>query len=142
MKMRNWFIASVIGTGIVATPAAAGAQKAVPVVTVTTIPYLNGGIGDDEAETIRSKANDFSLHLTFAEGPNDALTANIPVVITDARGDPVLAVSDAGPLLYVMLPKGRYTVTAQAHDVGETEHVTLDGKQGKDVVFHWSSPSM
>jgi len=142
MKKRNWLIASVIGAGIIATPVVAGTRNTVPVVTVTTIPYLNGGIGNEEAATIRSKANDFSLRLMFAEGPNNELTANVPVVITDARGDPVLALSDAGPLLYVMLPKGSYTVTAQAHEVAKTEHVTLDGTQGKDVAFHWSPPSM
>ena len=142
MKTRNWLIASIIGTGIIAAPLAAATQETVSVVTVTTTPYLNGGIGEDEAATIRSKANDFSLRLTFAEGPNNELTANVPVVITDARGDPILALPDAGPLLYVMLPKGSYTVTAQAHEVAETEHVTLDGTQGKDVVFHWSPPSM
>jgi len=142
MKTRNWLIASVIGAGIIAAPLVAGAQETVPVVTVTTIPYLNGGVGEDEAAVIRSKANDFSLRLTFAEGSNNELTANVPVVITDARGDAVLALSDAGPLLYVMLPKGNYTVTAQANDVAETEHVTLDGTQGKDVVFHWNPPSI
>lgn len=47
MKMRNWLIASVFGTGIVAAPLVAGAQEAVPVVTVTTIPYLKGGIGEE-----------------------------------------------------------------------------------------------
>ncbi len=141
MKMRNWFIASVFGTGIIAAPLIASAQEPVPVVTVTTVPYLNGGIGEDEAATIRSKANDFSLRLTFAEGPNNEFTSNVPVVIADARGNPVFALSDAGPLLYVMLPKGSYTVIAQAHDVAETEHVTLDGAQGKDVAFHWNPPS-
>ena len=67
MKMRNWLIASVIGAGIIAAPLVAGAQETVPVVTVTTTPYLNGGIGEEEAATIRSKANDFSLRLMFAE---------------------------------------------------------------------------
>ena len=142
MKTRNWLIASVIGAGIIAAPLVAGAQETVPVVTVTTTPYLNGGIGEEEAATIRSKANDFSLRLTFAEGSNNELTANVPVVITDARGNPVFALSHAGPLLYMMLPKGGYTVTAQAHYVAETEHVTLDGTQAKDAVFHWSPPSI
>ena len=141
MKMRNWLIVSVFGTGIIAAPLISGAQE-VPVVTVTTIPYLNGGIGEDEVAVIRSKANDFLLRLTFAEGPNSEFTSNVPVVIADARGNPVFALSDAGPLLYVMLPKGSYTVTAQAHDVAETEHVTLDGAEGKDVVFYWNPPSM
>jgi len=108
---------------------------------VTTTPYLNGGVGEDEAAVMRSRADDFSMRIMFAEGSNYDFTADVPVVIADARGNPIFALDHAGPLLYVMLPKGTYTVTAQVNDVAEARHVTLDGTHAEDVVLHWNPPS-
>jgi hypothetical protein len=117
---------------------AAGAQPA-SIVTANPTAFLNGGIGEDEADAMRSKAHEFPLRLIFADGPRNEFTANIPVVISDARGNSVLALPDAGPMLYVMLPEGIYTVTAQADGITKTQHLALKAGQGQNVVFHWNT---
>jgi hypothetical protein len=73
----------------------------------------------------------------FAQGPANAYTANVPVELTDARGNRVLALPDAGPLLYVAVPDGRYTVTAEVDGVVKSQQVTVSRGQGRQVVFHW-----
>ena len=130
--------ATVVGAGLIAAPAATWARETTQVTVATTL-FRNGGIGRAEANAMRRTANEFSLRLTFDEGPNNDFLANVPVVIADARGKPFFTLDDAGPLLDVMLPNGTYTVTARADGLTETQHVTLNGIQGKDVIFHWNS---
>jgi hypothetical protein len=101
--------------------------------------YLNGGIGEDEAHAMRGRAAEFPLRLIFAEGPQNVFTANVPLAIVDERGNPVFALRDAGPMLYVMLPAGRYTVIAESDGIRKTQQVTLDHGRGTDVVFHWNT---
>jgi len=61
------------------------------------------------------------------------------LAIVDERGNPVFALRDAGPMLYVMLPAGRYTLIAESDGIRKTQQVTLDHGRGTDVVFHWNT---
>jgi len=117
----------------------AGAQVAAGAEMQNTM-FLNGGIGEDEADAMRSRAGEFPLRVIFAEGPRNDFTANVPVAIVDARGTPVFSLRDSGPLLYVVLPPGRYTVIAESDGIRKTQQVTLGAGRGKDVVFHWNAP--
>jgi hypothetical protein len=51
----------------------------------------------------------------------------------------VFELPHAGPLLYVMLPDGKYNVSARSRGRTESQEVTLTGNQGKDVNFHWNA---
>jgi len=126
---------ALIGAAVIASPgvSAQRASAGIP----NTMVFRNGGIGEDEADEMRSQARNYPLRLVFAEGPNNDFTANVPVVIADARGDAVFAITDGGPLLYVMLPDGKYTVTAESDGIVKTQRVTVSRGQGADVVFHW-----
>jgi len=135
MIARTTLNALLAGCALLAMSHVAGAQNVTEVQTVKVTPYLNGGIGKDEADAMRRVAPDFALRLTFAEGANQEFTANVPVVITDAKRNPVSVLADAGPLLYVGLPPGRYTVSAQDNGVTRAQRVTLAGKGGRDVIF-------
>lgn len=130
----------VIAAGLIAGSAVAVAQAA-SVMPAQPGVFLNGGIGEDEADAMRGKAHEYPLRLIFADGPRNEFTANVPVVIYDARGNAVLSLPDAGPMLYVTLPDGVYTVTAQADGIVKSQRVTLAGGQGQSVVFHWNTES-
>jgi len=105
--------------------------------TVTTSAYLNGGIGLDEQAAMHSAVRDFPLRMSFSERQDGEFLADIPTVISDSNGNSVFELRDAGPLLYVMLPPGRYEVSARFKGVTQSQHVTLAGKDGKDLYFHW-----
>jgi len=129
---------ALAGAALVKTPMVAGAQA--PIAWQSqNIVFLNGGIGEDEADTMRSRASEFPLRLIFAEGPQNDFTANVPVSIVDERGNPVFALPDAGPMLYVVLPAGSYTVIAESDGIRKTQQVRLSRGQGRDVVFHWNT---
>lgn len=138
MKTHVTLTAALITAGLLAMlPFAASAQDAIVVETITATTYLNGGVGKDEAAAVRSVAREFPLRLTFSERKDGEFLTNVPVVIVDARGNPVFELPKAGPLLYVMLPNGKYRVSARFNGLTESQEVTLAGKDGKDLYFHW-----
>ncbi|WP_207260578.1 carboxypeptidase regulatory-like domain-containing protein [Pseudomonas sp. GW101-3H06] len=104
------------------------------------IPYLSGGIGVDESKAIQQTAG-YNLHMTFAVGPDNKYIPDVDVVIQKASGQPVLTLNEAGPLVYVQLPAGKYTVIATRN--GEVRRDTADIGSGaaRNLVFHWNSDS-
>jgi hypothetical protein len=138
MKGRTQLSALLLGAGVLATlPLAANAQDSNVVETITATTYLNGGVGKDEEAALHRVAKEFPLRMTFSEHKDGEFLADVPVVIADARGNPVFELPKAGPMLYVMLPNGRYKVSAQFKGLTESQEVTLAGKDGKDLYFHW-----
>lgn len=138
MKIHTTLTAVVIGASLLATlPVAARAQEPVFAETVTATTYANGGVGAGEEAAMRRMAKEFPLRMTFSEHKDGAFLADVPVVIADARGNPVFDLPNAGPMLYVMLPNGKYKVSARHKGLTESHEITLDGKDGKDLYFHW-----
>lgn len=104
------------------------------------IAYLSGGIGEDESKAIQ-QASGYNLHMTFAIGPDNRYIPDVDVVIQKAPGQTVFTLSDAGPLVYVQLPAGKYTVVATRN--GEERRDTADIGSGaaRNLVFHWNGDS-
>lgn len=102
------------------------------------VTYLSGGIGEDEAKAIQQTTG-YNLHMTFAVGPDNKYIPDVDVVIQKAPGQTVLTLNAAGPLVYVQLPAGKYTVIATRN--GEERRDTADIGSGaaRNLVFHWNS---
>jgi hypothetical protein len=100
------------------------------------ITYLSGGIGEDEAKAIQQTTG-YNLHITFSIGPEGKYVPDAELVIQSTQGQSVLTLSQAGPLVYVQLPAGKYTVVATRH--GEAKRDTTDvGKDNvRNLVFNW-----
>jgi hypothetical protein len=138
MKTPTPLTAARMGAGLLAMlPFAAGAQDSVVVETITATTYVNGDVGKDEEAALHRIAKRFPLRVTFTERKDGEFLADVPVVIADARGNPVFELPKAGPMLYVMLPNGKYKVSARFKGRTESQEVTLAGKDGKDLYFHW-----
>jgi hypothetical protein len=103
--------------------------------------YVNGGIGQEDETYMKKMAKDWPLRLVFSERKDNDYIANVNLLITDLHGTPFLQLTGAGPLTYAMLPAGKYRLIARFQGVSETREVTLDGKTGRDVVFHWKAAS-
>jgi|WetSurMetagenome_2_1015567.scaffolds.fasta_scaffold582495_1 hypothetical protein len=103
----------------------------------TSCRYLNGGIGEGDQAMMRHIAKEFPLRIEFSEGEHGAFLTDIPVTIKDRHGKVVLNLPDVGPMLYVHLPKGQYTIRAVSDNVAQSGKVTLDGKHSKQVILHW-----
>ena len=66
-KLRSAaLIGSLLMTVTAAVPGGAVAEDALPARTYGGIPFMNGGVGVDEAQFMRSVARNYSLRLQFA----------------------------------------------------------------------------
>jgi hypothetical protein len=151
MKTRTTLTAALISAALLTSaPLAVNAQEKtvkpviveeviVPIVVKTSevTTYLNGGIGKDEQAAMHRIEKEFPLRMTFSERKDGEFIVNVPVVITDEHGTPIFELPKAGPMLYVMLPNGKYKVSARFKGLTESQEVTLSGNEGKDLYFHW-----
>jgi hypothetical protein len=102
------------------------------------ITYLSGGIGEDEARAI-GQAQGYNLHMTFAIGPENKYVPDVDVTVQNASGQTLLALSDAGPLVYVQLPPGKYTVAAMRNGEERRDTAEVGSGAARKLVFHWNS---
>ena len=104
------------------------------------ITYLSGGIGEDESKAIQQTTG-YNLHMTFSVGAGNEYIPDVSVVIQKAQGQTVLTLNEAGPLVYVKLPAGKYIVVATRN--GEERRDTADFSNGaaRNLVFHWNGDS-
>jgi hypothetical protein len=102
------------------------------------VTYITGGVGQEEAMTMRKEAARFPLSLEFIRnaGPNVEFLADINVTITDQQGRTVLATMSDGPMLLANVPAGKYTVTADDHGLAKARNVVVTGRP-EHLVFEW-----
>jgi hypothetical protein len=98
--------------------------------------YLSGGISLEERQAMSQLARGFPLRITSAR-PDSALVSGVGVRISDSRGRDVLAVPEAGPLVYVSLPPGKYTVSMSKDGQVESRRVILAAGQRRELAFFW-----
>ena len=116
MKHSATYIAAIL-LAIGATGPVNAAIYTPPQIMVekANVQYITGGIGKDEVAQVRQlgRKHDFNVQLTFAWNTGNFL-ADIPVTITDARGNPVFTLEKSDPVLMLRLPAGRYSLPKNA----------------------------
>ncbi|VVQ32122.1 hypothetical protein PS943_02694 [Pseudomonas fluorescens] len=145
MKYVHSFMLPIAAVGVLMFPVVLNAASLEPIDSTGVqvqqqqqngITYLSGGVGEDEARAIQ-QTQGYNLHMTFSTGPKDEYVPDVNLVIQKNPGQPVLTLSEAGPLVYVQLPPGKYTVIATRN--GEERRDTTDVGSGaaRNLVFHW-----
>ena len=132
MRSRIAAVVLVVTFGVASPSALAQTQIATPV------PYATGGIGLDEREAMLAEAKQEGYNLKIVAASADgAYLGGVTVRIEDRDGRQVLQAAMDGPWLFVKLPPGAYTVSAdngvQAHK--RTTQVPATGL--REVVFRW-----
>ncbi len=136
-------LAGILALGASAVYAASTSQGPVPAPAQQTsgdVNYRVGGVGSDEAKTMRQLASDYPLALTFVERAGDGrdmFTADVDVRIADSSGATQLETQAEGPLMLVELPDGTYTVTASLAGESKSQKVSIRDGQPSRVVFVW-----
>ncbi|HTO48311.1 MAG TPA: carboxypeptidase regulatory-like domain-containing protein [Burkholderiales bacterium] len=104
------------------------------------VQFVTGGVGEDEAESMRAAQAKFPLALEFVRRatPRDEYLADVEVSVLDRRGRSVLDAQADGPFLLAKLPAGDYTVKATyaGHTLDRKVHVT-DHASAR-AVFVWA----
>jgi hypothetical protein len=100
------------------------------------IPYLSDGIGTEERHAMEAKAKNYNLLLTSANKMNQYV-ANTNFVIVGKDGKQMIAVANAGPLFFVKLPPGAYTVKATAGTQKNDERIVISPDKTAFEAFVW-----
>lgn len=118
----------------------AGSTLEVPApMAIGSVVYLSGGVGDDEAESIRKIAKDYLLQVVFVQKLNqqEEFLAGVKVQIKDNFSNVVLDIATEGPYLLANLPQGKYLVVAEHGGVVKQQWVNVKSKTHKKLVFWW-----
>jgi hypothetical protein len=117
------FTLSLLASGLTRSAWSADITPQLDVKHEGNITYISGGVGDEEETAIRALGQDFNLKLTLAD-KNSAWLANVDVQIEDMKGNSLFDQKVEGPLVYMKLPNGKYTVTARSA-AGDTHTNTV-----------------
>jgi len=94
-------------------------------------PYLAGGVSSNEREILEQWGKSYNVKLSFAEKRGSYL-ADVKLVIEGVKGEQIIAITTDGPLFYIQLPSGSYTVKTTFN--GETKQIkSLNVPKGKNV---------
>ena len=104
--------------------------------TYQGIPYLSGGIGEEERETLRHMAHDYNVQLIFA-AKEGHYVADVHVTIADERGRTVLDAVSEGPWLYTQLPSGTYTIMVQVSGQTQRRVAQVGQRKKTQLQFYW-----
>ncbi|WP_260962078.1 carboxypeptidase-like regulatory domain-containing protein [Pseudomonas citri] len=148
MKRIRYFVLFLIAFGVLLSPLMLDATNLAPApidsagvqaqpLQQNGITYLSGGIGVDEARAIE-QSQGYNLHMMFSIGVDNKFIPDVNVTVQNASGQTVLTLTEVGPLVYVQLPPGKYTIRATRN--GEERHDRADVGSGaaRNLVFHWN----
>jgi hypothetical protein len=99
--------------------------------------YANGGIGQEEADEMRTKAGSFNLRLYLSEGKQGQSITDAQITITDKKGNVRLDLSGGGPMLFVHLENGNYKISANYNGTSITRNVAITSRRGVNVYLNW-----
>jgi len=140
MKISTIARQAVLGLAMLYTlaPLVQAQELGAAVETLGSIPFLSGGIGKEQQNLMRQAGKDFNLRVEFSERKDNEFIVGTELLIADMQGNPVFALTDAGPMVNVDLPDGRYRITANYQGENESRLVTLRRGAGQDLYFHWN----
>lgn len=101
--------------------------------------YINGGIGQEEADEMRLHAREYNLRLYFSEAKQGQSISDVAVTISDKKGNVKLEFADAGPMLFVHLENGTYKIISQHNGVILTQAVKIVNRKGVNVHLNWKN---
>jgi Carboxypeptidase regulatory-like domain len=100
------------------------------------IPYVTGGVGQDERDTLKAMESQFNLALQFS-AQGGAFLSGVRVEILDRSGRTVLDALTEGPFFYASLPPGSYRVTASVEGQSTRRSVTVGAGRITRADFAW-----
>ena len=87
------------------------------------VPYLSGGIGDEELDELERARPNYNTRFVLSEA-SGAYVSDVALQVTTVLGEPIVALSGAGPIVLLQLSPGTYLIAA-SYD-GRTVQKRLD----------------
>jgi len=102
------------------------------------VSYMNGGVGDAEQRAMNSRAQKFPLQVILS-GKNEQYVVADALSVFDSQGQLMTVIENAGPLVWIDVPAGTYTLQARFDDQNVARERTVTVGQG-DPKLYWSIP--
>jgi hypothetical protein len=100
--------------------------------------YLTGGVSDEDAAAIKKRGPDFGMQLFLSADHKAVAPGEVKVKILNISGDTVIDAVADGPLFFIKVDGGRYTIILERN--GEKKEKTFDliGRRFGQFSFDWS----
>lgn len=140
MKHTLTSLSSILLVVAFAAPAAATAPAADSPSAASSgfsIMFVSGGATAQGREHMKKMAADYDLLLDFKAPKDDQDYTNVDVRVTDDNGQTMLDAGAGGPLFYIQIAPGDYTVTAdlEGHQLARSVHVAPH--ETSKLTFDW-----
>jgi hypothetical protein len=103
------------------------------------VTWISGGVSKNAADAMRGVASRYNVRLVMAEArePRAAFLGAVPVKISDAKKHVVLDIKTDGPLLFLKLPPGRYTVSAKVAGHVLSKSFRAKDRGSQEITLIW-----
>lgn len=101
------------------------------------IRFITGGIGEEEVLGMRKVAKRYTLNLVFSEGKIGRSVDGHNVDIYNEQGNRVFKLKNSGPMLYVNLPAGNYSILAVNNGAKLRYKFTLEENTTQKIILNW-----
>jgi hypothetical protein len=101
------------------------------------VPYVSGGIGEDEQQRLLASQRDYNLKLVFTLNEGNYI-ADVNVAVKDKSGKTLIQDVAGGPFFLAKLPAGQYSVTATYDGKAVTRRVSVGGGLHTEQ-FRWAA---
>ena len=100
-------------------------------------PYLTGGVGEGEREVLNRRRPDFNVRITTAAKQSGAYLAEVHVKVVDAANRTVLETALGGPLMFIRLAPGQYTIVALLGQQKQQRAVSVGAQGHRELYFYF-----
>ena len=102
-----------------ATDAPASPADSTQLTESNGVKYLNGGASEEDRNRMLAQTSDYPVRIALSGKGGEYVVANM-LTLSNAAGNPVATVPNAGPFVMFNLPPGQYTADVTLSD-GEHE---------------------
>ncbi len=92
-----------------------------------SVPMLSGGVGEEDYDQLQSSRSHYNVRLLFTE-TSGAYVSDVKVSLRNAKGVEIATTTTEGPVLFLKLKPGVYSVKATVSGVVKTEKFTVSAK--------------
>ena len=100
-------------------------------------PYATGGVSEDERDRLLKRRQEFNVWITTAVRQSGAYLADVRISITDAANRQVLSTTLDGPLMFIRLGPGQYTVEAMIDQQRQQRSVAVGALGHRELYLYF-----
>lgn len=135
--VQKFFLLSACSFGVFLSSNSSAFAQVRQDLYMNKLPFITGGFGNEEQNAMQQQAEQFNLHLRFSEGAERAYIAGVKTTLTDPKGNIVFQDDNTGPLLYLKLNTGEYTLATDYKGQTKSQSIQVEANKAQEIVLNW-----